>query len=136
VSGIGEQRHRIGDEAIGRLDHHESEVEADADRERSAEAGRLVPVAVMTMSVVAAGTVMMVSMAALMAVAVLAPRADPVMPLGHRTTLADRCRAMLGHEPHARPAGAFLLTRRRSEPLVHDGESEAEVRDSPSLEGV
>src|SRR3546814_18068424 len=46
VPGIGEQRDRIGDEAIARLDRDEAEVERDADRERAIEARGGVAVAV------------------------------------------------------------------------------------------
>ena len=53
VAGVGEQRHRIGEEAVNRLDRDEAEVERDADREGAAE----IP---LPMRVVMMMTVMMV----------------------------------------------------------------------------
>ena len=46
VAGVGQQRHRIGEEAEDRFGDHEPEVERDADREGAAEVCRRVRVAV------------------------------------------------------------------------------------------
>jgi hypothetical protein len=51
VAGIGQQRHRAADQAIGRLDADEGEIERRSDREGAAEAGRRMAVAEAVMMV-------------------------------------------------------------------------------------
>jgi hypothetical protein len=46
VAGIGEQGHRVGDEAVGRLDADEAEIEDDANCERPPEIGQMRPMLV------------------------------------------------------------------------------------------
>ena len=41
MAGVGEQRHRAGDEPVDRFDDDEAKVERDADREGAAEVGRV-----------------------------------------------------------------------------------------------
>ena len=63
VPRIGDQRHRAGDDAVGRLDDHEGQVQRNADGEGAAEVGRGVPMPVPVMMVVVV-VVVMVMMAA------------------------------------------------------------------------
>ena len=46
VAGVGQQRHRVGEEAVDCLDRKKAEVERDSDGERSAEIARRMRMAV------------------------------------------------------------------------------------------
>jgi uncharacterized membrane protein len=57
MAGVGQQRHGVGEEAIDRLDQHESHVQRNADGESLAETGRRMDMAGSVM----AGSVMVVA---------------------------------------------------------------------------
>src|SRR3546814_20985441 len=50
MSGIGQQGHRIGENAVSSLDRHEGDIQRDADGEGAAETGRRMRMAGMAMA--------------------------------------------------------------------------------------
>src|SRR5262249_40877185 len=62
VARVGEQRQRVGEEAVDRLADHVGAVQRDADGEGAAEIGRRMAVAMVMMAAGSRGVVVMVMM--------------------------------------------------------------------------